>query len=179
MFDRQTPLRVRRARTQRFVLRVVAFNLLSAPLLSDSEASRPRRSKKALLDETSMRPSVEHDSCSFHVSARSPPRGQVPVHRHYVLQQVRRCLNSLEQTEAASQARDAAESLQERVGAMRVQRGQNDITFIVMSWPPSSPGRTTRHSTPHMYEMAHWRRETLERTPQRSTPHITENLQTE
>ena len=53
---------------------------------------------------------------------------------------------------------------------------QNDITVIVMSWPPSSPGRTTRHSTPHMYEMAHWRRETLERTPQRSTPHITENL---
>ena len=27
-----------------------------------------------------------------------------------------------------------------------------------------------------MYEMAHWRRETLERTPLRSTPHITENL---
>ena len=70
-----------------------------------------RDEARRLLDETSVRPSVENDGCSFQVSARSPLRGQVLVHRHYVLQQVRRCLNSLGQTEAASQARDAAESL--------------------------------------------------------------------
>ena len=68
---------------------------------------------------------------------------------------------------------DAPPKLQGRAGTMRLRNWQEDLTAIVMYWPPKPQDATSRETcTETPYRLAGWLRKTLQDTPKRSTPYI-------
>ena len=122
------------------VLRVVALNVLSgtaALRLGNVQAEMRNRTRLAL----------EHDGSSLHGSARSTVPGQVPKKRHEAVQQVRRCANSREKTDAAGRTRDAAESLESHEGAARAERHHRHRDALAATLPQHRSDNATLDAT--------------------------------
>ena len=67
--------------------------------------------------------------------------------------------------------------LQGRAGAVRLRNWQEDVTAIVIYWPPKPQDMSSRASyVETLYGLAEWLRKTLQDTHKRSTPYIMTNL---
>ena len=72
---------------------------------------------------------------------------------------------------------DAPSRLQGRAGAVSLQNWQEDVTAIVMYWPPKPQDMSSRASYAEtLHSLAEWLRKTLQDTPKGCTPCIMTDL---
>ena len=72
---------------------------------------------------------------------------------------------------------DAPPRLQGRAGVIRLRNWQEDITAIVMYWPPQPPDASSPATyAGTLFRLSRWLGKTLQNTPERSTPNIMTDL---